>query len=58
VVRERLTWDGPDGAIWFTHAIPIADAETIAWDVETIAHGEDSSVLRVLVGLLALGPLT
>lgn len=58
MVRGKLTWDRPDGAICFPHAIPIADAETMAWDVATIAHGEDSSVLRVLVGLLALGPLT
>jgi hypothetical protein len=58
VVRGRLTWDGPDGAICFTHATPMADAEAMAWDVETIAYGEDSSVLRVLVGLLALAPLT
>jgi hypothetical protein len=36
----------------------VADAETMACGVEMLAHGEDSSVLRVLVGLLALGPLT
>ena len=51
------TWFKPGGGICYTHAIPVADAEVMAWDVETIAHGEDSSVLRVMVGLLALGPV-
>jgi hypothetical protein len=58
VVRGKLTWDGPDGAICFTHAIPVADAEVMAWDVESNALGEDCSVLRVMVGLLVIGPLT
>ena len=57
MVRGKLTWDEPDGAICSMHAIPVADAETMAWDAESIAHGEDCSVLRVMVGLLALGPV-
>lgn len=34
------------------------DADVMAVSVESIAIGEDSSVLRVLVGLPVLGPLT
>jgi hypothetical protein len=30
----------------------------MAGDVESVALGEECSMLRVLVGLLALGPLT
>jgi hypothetical protein len=52
------TWEKASGEICYTHAIPVADAEVMAWDVASTALGEDCSVLRVVVGLLALGPLT
>ena len=50
------SWEKPGGGICYTHAIPVADAEVMAWDVESIALGENGSVLSVLVGLLALMP--
>jgi len=50
------SWEKPGGGICYTHAIPVADAEVMAWDVESVALGEDCSVLSVLVGLLTLMP--
>jgi hypothetical protein len=51
------TWEKAGGGVCVTHAIPVADAEVMAWDVESVALGEGCSVLRVVVGLLALGPV-
>jgi hypothetical protein len=45
-------WEKEGGGICVTHAIPAADAEVMAWDVESVALGEDCSTLRILVGLL------
>jgi len=49
------TWRKSDGGVCYTHAD--GDAEVMAGDVESVAIGEECSVLRVLVGLMALGPL-
>jgi hypothetical protein len=50
------SWEKPGGGVCSTHAIPVADAEVMAWDVEAVALGEDCSVLAVLVGLLTRVP--
>jgi hypothetical protein len=42
--------DEPDTCI--VHAAPVAFAEIMAWDVESVAVGEGVSVLRVLAGLV------
>jgi hypothetical protein len=46
------SWEKPGGGVCGTHAVPVADAEVMAWDVESIALGEECSVLRILVELL------
>ncbi|UQA61415.1 hypothetical protein [Polyangium aurulentum] len=53
---KHRTWRKSDGRVCYTHAE--GDAEVMAGDVESVALSEGCSMLRVLVGLLALGPLT
>jgi hypothetical protein len=49
-------WKKAGGKYCTTRMCAVADAEGMAWDVESVALGEDCSVLRVLVGLLAVEP--
>lgn len=50
----RRTWRKTDGGVCHIHTN--CDAEFMAKDIESVALGENCSVLRVLVRLLALGP--